>query len=144
MKKFVITVLAVVLIGSCIIDRDKNDEVTVRIINGTEQTLVFSHIDNGGDARFYPVDHFTLGPNETYIQSQGRIGSYDPIVIAPVSMDIDWNGKSIRINSNSSLERNPCNADHWWHYSNIKKYGPGVIFEFEIMDADLEQWFGGK
>ena len=144
MKKYAIIALFALLFCSCTVDREKYDRVTVRLINNSEQTLVFSNIDNGGDSRFYPVNSFTLNPGEVYSQSQDHIGSYDPIIISPVSMDIEWDGKSFSLNYDSDIKRNPCKADNWRRYSNQRKYGPGVFFEFEVFQEDLEQWFGNK
>ena len=82
MKRFAIIVLFTLLFCSCTVDREKYGPVTVRLINHTEQTLIFSIIDNGGDSRFYPVDRFTLNPGEEYSQTQNHIGSYEPVIIA--------------------------------------------------------------
>ena len=141
MKRFAIIVLFTLLFCSCTVDREKYGPVTVRLINHTEQTLIFSIIDNGGDSRFYPVDRFTLNPGEEYSQTQNHIGSYEPVIIAPASMDIDWNGKCISLNYDCAVKRNPCRSDNWRRYSNQRKYGPGVFFEFEVFQEDLKQWF---
>lgn len=123
-------------------DRERYDDVYVMIINESSYTLAFSNINNGGDARFYPHSSFTLPSGETYQQEQHGIGSYDPIVIAPVSMTLECNDRSIDISGESQIERNPCISNNWRHYSNRHKYGPGVFFDFIISDTDIDNWFG--
>lgn len=142
MKKIVVIAFVATLFWSCNVDREKYDAVTIKLINKSEQILVFSNIDNGGDTRFYPTNSFTLNPHETYSQTQWNIGSYDPIVIAPSSMDIECDGKRISISFDSDIARNPCKAEDWWRYSNFSKYGPGIFFEFDIMKEDVKLWFG--
>ena len=142
MKKFIAIILSLAALYSCNIDREKFDDVTIKLINETKYTLTFSSINNGGDSRFYPVNSITLKPDETYSQTQTHIGSYEPIVIAPAEMTIECEGKILRINYDTDIERNPCRADNWRHYSNYSKYGPGVFFDFSVTNQDLDNWFG--
>jgi len=141
MKRIFVLAFVAALFWSCLVDREKYDDVTIKLINETEQTLVFSNIDNCGDIRFYPENSITLKPYESYSQTQRHIGNYDPIIIAPAAMTVECDGKNISINYDTELDRNPCRAENWRRYSNISKYGPGVFFEFSIHQEDLEKWF---
>ena len=141
MKKllFAITIL---FLCSCQMDKEAFDDVYIEIENNTDYTLVFSNINNGGDARFYPKSTFTLKPQEKYSQEQHNIGSSDPFVIAPVSLSLECNGRSINISNKDKLERNPCIPENWWRFSNKRKYGPGIHFNFIIVNSDIDNWFG--
>ena len=142
MKKILYIFLAVTLFCACQRDKVNDDVVTVKIVNLSTKTLVFSNMENGGDFRFYPESTITLMSGETYSRTQNNIGNYDPIIIAPVAITIECDGKGISVDSKDDLERNPCRIENWNRYSNKSKYGPGVFFDFVISDSDLEKWFG--
>jgi hypothetical protein len=141
MKKYLLAI-SILILCSCQMNKDSFDDVYVEIENLTDYTLVFSNIDNSGDARFYPNSSFSLKPQEKYSQELHNIESFDPLFIAPVSLCLECNGRSINISNKDKLERNLCVPENWTRFSNKRKYGPGIHFNFIIMNSDIDNWFG--
>ena len=142
MKKILFALLTILMMCSCIRSQESSSVRHVKIVNSTEFELTFSDIDNGGDPRFYPQSSFTLKPREEYSQSQNNINPKESVVYCPISMTLECNGKSIHFTRESDITKNPCNMQNWYHLDNFSVYGPGIHFDFEIFDEDLETWFG--
>lgn len=144
MKKTLIALLCITLLCSCIKSQKSSTVRTVKIINETSYELIFSEIDNGGDVRLWPQTGFTLQPNEEYYQCSNQIYKDTPVILAPVSMKLECNGKTVVFSQKSTFEKNPCNWKHYYELDNFSVYGPGIHYELYIWNEDIEKWFPGE
>ena len=92
--------------------------------------------------RFYPKRSFSLAPKEAYTQMQRHIEAHEGIIIAPTSMVLECGGRSIQIDSDHDLYRNPCRFENWHHFHTKGKNQGGEHWEFDITNDDIDKWFG--
>ena len=106
MKKILVSLLCVLLLNSCITSQKSSSVREVRITNESSYELVFTDIDNGGDPTFWPQTSFTLQPHEEYSQICYNIPKDSPYRLAPVSMTLECDGKTIHFSGASEYEKN--------------------------------------
>ncbi|MBR5034192.1 MAG: hypothetical protein IKX71_02695 [Bacteroidales bacterium] len=140
MKKILVSLLCVLLLTSCIKSQKSSSVREVRITNESSYELVFTDIDNGGDPTFWPQTSFTLKPHEEYSQFCYNISKNTPYRLAPVSMTLECNGKTIHFSGASDYERNPCVASHYYELDNFSVYGPGIHYQFVIDNDVIDKW----
>ena len=146
MRKRVFFFMATLLLCSCTRDIEAFDDVYVKLTNLTGYTLNFSEIKcrkgpDAQDLRFYPVRSFSLAPKEAYTQMQRHIEAHEGIIIAPTSMVLECGGRSIQIDSDHDLYRNPCRFENWHHFHTKGKNQAGEHWEFDITNDDIDKWF---
>ena len=144
MKKTLIALLCIVLLGSCVKSQKSSPVREVKISNESSYELVFTDIDNGGDPRFWPQTSFTLKPHEEYSQICYNTPKDEPFRLTPVSMTLQCNGKTIHFSGASEYEKNPCVVSHYYELDNFSQYGPGIHYVLYIFNEDIEKWFPGE
>ena len=144
MKKILVSLLCVLLLNSCITSQKSSSVREVRITNESSYELVFTDIDNGGDPTFWPQTSFTLKPHEEYSQFCYKIPKDSPYRLAPVSMTLECDGKTIYFSGASNYEKNPCDVADYYELDNFSKYGPGLHYQFIISDEDIEKWLSAE
>ena len=129
--------------------RDDNDylDICLRIVNNTDYTLNFSNIDcdgpnkGYGDYTFYPGKAFSIEPQGEYRQQIDNEWAYQVHIIAPYSMDLECNGKTIHFEKeDKSIYENPCNGENWFRQSATRR--EPAMYIFLITDTHIEKWFG--
>lgn len=74
-------------------------------------------------------------------QMQRHIEAHEGIIIAPTSMVLECGGRSIQIDSDHDLYRNPCRFENWHHFHTKGKNQAGEHWEFDITNDDITKWF---
>lgn len=147
MKKLITALFATALFLGCTRDNNEYRDICLRIVNNTDYTLSFSNIDcdgpnNGyGDYTFYPEKSFSIEPQGEYRQQIDNEWAYEGHIIAPYSMDLECNGKTIHFEKeDKSIYENPCNGDKW-HSQSATRREP-AMYIFLITNTHIEKWFG--
>ena len=140
MRKLLIIAM-LLAVCACKTSQETTSVRTIKITNFTEYTIVFSNIDNGGDDRFWPDACITLRPGEFYRQTNYEIQRNTSVVYVPLAMDVECNGRTVRITSELTITHNPCILGNWYYIDSYTTHGPGIHYEFEIMREDIENWF---
>ena len=142
MKKLVILLSALALC-SCIKPTQESSGIrTVRLTNVSGYTLVFTNIDNGGDGSLWPESSFTLQPGEYYLKEIWDYDKKTSATIAPLAMDIEFDGQVIHLSRETGVSDNPCLLDHWRKIDKFTTHGPGIHYEFTVTDSVLAGWKG--
>ncbi len=147
MKKLITALFATALFLGCTRDNNEYRDICLRIVNNTDYTLSFSNIDcdgpnkGYGDYTFYSEKSFSIEPQGEYRQQIDNEWAYEGHIIAPYSMDLECNGKTIHfVRNDDSIFKNPTSGQNWFVQPRAKKSEPN-LYIYMITDEHLEKWF---